>query len=85
VDTKTNVIADGIVRIPSELALPHEFPLLLSQAPSLHSCWRYHPNAALTLSIVEVLFQNDCMDPLSASRQLLTDPESFTSSFGTTK
>jgi hypothetical protein len=36
VDTKTNVIADGISHVPSELALPHEFPLLLAQAPSLH-------------------------------------------------
>jgi hypothetical protein len=85
VDTKTNVIADGISRILSELALPHEFPLLLVQAPSLHGCWCYHLNAALISSIVDVLLQNDCMDPLSVSRQLLTDPGSFTSSPGATK
>jgi hypothetical protein len=84
-DTKTNVIADGISRIPSELDLPHKFPLLLAQAPGLHGCQRYHPNAALTLLIVDVLLQNDCMDPLLVSRQLLTNQGSFTSSPGATK
>jgi hypothetical protein len=29
VDTKTNVIADGISRIPSELSLSHEFPIVI--------------------------------------------------------
>lgn len=85
VDTKTNLIADGISRIASELALPHKFPLLLAQAPSLHGCRRYRPNAALNSSIVDILLQNDCMDPLSVSRQLLTHPGSFTSSPGATK
>jgi hypothetical protein len=85
VNTKTNVIADGISRILSELALSHKFPLLLVQAPSLHGCWRYHPNAALISSIMDVLLRKDCMDPLSVSRQLLTDPGNFTSSPGATK
>jgi hypothetical protein len=84
VDTKTNVIADGISRIPSELSLSHEFPLLLAQAPSLHGCRRYHPNAALISSIMDALLQNECMDPLTVSRQLLTDPGNFTSSPGAT-
>ena len=37
-NTETNVIADSISSIPSELTLPHDFPLLLVQAPSLHCC-----------------------------------------------
>ena len=77
VDTKTNVIAEGSSRIPSELALPHEFHLLLMQAPSLHGCWHYHPNAALISLIVDILLWNGCMDPLTASRQLLNDPGKF--------
>jgi hypothetical protein len=85
VDTQTNVIANGISRIPSELALPHEFPLLLAQALSLHGCQCYRPSAALILLIVDVLLRNDCMDPLSVSTQLLTNPGSFTSSPGGTK
>jgi hypothetical protein len=85
VNTKTNVIADGISCIPSELALPHEFPLLLMQAPILLGCWCYHPNAALISSIVDILLRNDCIDPLSVSKQLLTDPGSFISSPGATK
>jgi hypothetical protein len=63
VDTKTNAIADGISHIPSELALPHEFPLL-AQGPSLHGYWHYRPSAALISSILHVLLRNDCMDPL---------------------
>jgi hypothetical protein len=84
VDTKTNVIADGISRIPSELSLAHEFPLLLAQAPSLHGCRRYHPNAALISSIMDALLQNECMDPLTVSKHLLTDPGNFISSPGAT-
>jgi hypothetical protein len=84
VDTKTNVIANGISRIPSELSLSHEFPLLLAQAPSLLGCRRYHPNAALILSIMDALLRNECTDPLSVSRQLLTDPGNFTSYPGAT-
>ena len=79
VDTKTNVIADGISRILSKLSLSHKFPLLLAQAPSLLGCQRYHPNAALISSIMDALLRNDCTDPLSVSRQLLTDPGNFTS------
>ena len=84
IDTKTNVIADGISSIPSEHAIPHEFPLLLAQAPSLRGCRRFHPNATLISLIVDVLLQNDCMDPLLVSKQLLTDPGKFTSSPGAT-
>jgi hypothetical protein len=84
VDTKSNVIADGISRIPSKSSLSHEFPLLLAQAPSLLGCRRFLPNAALTSSIVDILLQTACTDPLDASRQLLTDPGRFTSSPGAT-
>ena len=48
VDTKTNVIADGISQIPSEHALACSFPILLVQAPSLNGCRRFLPNAAIT-------------------------------------
>ena len=74
IDMKSNVIADVISRIPSESSLSHEFLLLLEQAPSLLGCWRFLPNAALNSSIVEVLLRTSCMDPLTASRQLLIDP-----------
>jgi hypothetical protein len=78
IDTKLNVIADGISRIPSEPSLSHKFPLLLAQAPSLLGCRRFLPNAALTSSIVDILLQTACTDPLTASKQLLTDPGRFT-------
>ena len=80
VDTKTNVIADSISQNPSEHALAHSFPILLEQAPSLNGCWHFLPNAAITSLIVDILLQNACMDPLTASRPLLTTPGRFTSS-----
>ena len=55
VDTKSNVISDGISHIPSESALPHDFPLLLVEAPSLHGCRRFLPNADLM----------DCKGPIA--------------------
>jgi hypothetical protein len=79
-DTKLNVIADEISCIQSESSLSHKFPLLLAQPPSLLGCWCFLPNAALISSIVEVLLQTGCMDPLTPSRQLLIDPGRFTSS-----
>ena len=82
IDTKSNVIADGISRIPCESSLAHEFPVLLAQAPSLLGCRRFLPNAALISSIMAVLLRTGCMDPLTASRQLLADPGRFTSSPG---
>ena len=84
VDTKTNVIADGISRMPCETSLAHEFPLLLAQAPSLLGCWRFRPNADLISSIVDALLQTGCLDPLMASKQLLIDPGRFTTSPGAT-
>ena len=84
VDTKTNVIADGISRIPSEHALAHNFPLLLAKAPSLDGCRRFLPNAAITSLIVDILLQNAYMDTLTASRPLLPTPRRFTSSPGVT-
>jgi hypothetical protein len=82
IDTKSNVIADGISRILSKSSLSREFPLLLAQAPSLLGCRRFLPNAALTSSIVDILLQTACTDPLIASRQLQTDPGRFNSSPG---
>jgi hypothetical protein len=84
VNTKLNVTADGISCIRSESSLSHKFPLLLSQAPSLLGCRRFLPNAALISSIVDILLQTACTDPLTAIRQLLTDPGKFTSSPGAT-
>jgi hypothetical protein len=83
VDTKSNVIADGISRILSESSLSHEFPLLLAQAPSLLGCQRFLPNAALTSLIVDILLRTTCTDPLT-SKQLLIDPGSFASFPGAT-
>ncbi len=82
VDTKTNVIADGISRIACESSLSHEFPLLLAQAPSLLGCRRFRPNANLISSIVDALLRTGCLDPLTASKQLLIDPGRFTTSPG---
>jgi hypothetical protein len=84
VDTKSNVIADGISRISSKSALSHKLSLLLAQAPSFLGCRRFLPNAALISSIVDILLQTACTDPLTASKQLLTDPRRFTSSPGVT-
>ena len=74
VDTKSNVIADGISRIPSKSSLTREFPLLVTQAPSLSGLWRYLPNAAIISSIMEALLQTRSMDPLMTSRLLLANP-----------
>jgi hypothetical protein len=79
VDTTSNVIADGISCISFESTISHEFPLLLAQAPSLLGCRHFLPNAALISSIVDILLQTACTDPLTASKQLLTDPGRFTS------
>jgi len=84
VDTKINVIADSISRIPCKSSLTRKFPLLLAQAPSLLGCWCFLPNADLTSSIVEVLLRTGCMDPLTARKQLLIYPGRFTSSPGAT-
>ena len=84
VDTKTNVIADGISQIPSESSLSSDFPILLTQAPSLLGCWRFLPNANIVSLIVDVLLRTASWDPLAVSRQLLTDPGRFISSPGAT-
>jgi hypothetical protein len=68
IDAELNVNADGISCISSESSLSHEFPLLLAQAPSLLGCRRFLPNAALTSSIVDILLQTACTDPLTASK-----------------
>ena len=79
VDRKSNVIANGISRILSKSSLTHEFPLLITQAPSLAGLWRYLPNAAIISLVMEALLQTGSMDPLTTSRLLLTDPERFIS------
>lgn len=55
VDTKMNFIADSISCIPSEIALPRNFPRLLAQATSLNGCWCFLPNATLISSLVDLL------------------------------
>jgi hypothetical protein len=74
VDTKSNVIADGISRLPSESSLSNNFPILLTQAPSLLGCWRFLPNADIVSLIVDVLLRTASWDPLTVSRQLLVAP-----------
>jgi hypothetical protein len=82
VDTKSNVIADGISRIPSESSLSNNFPFLLTQAPSLLGCRRFLPNAGIVSLIVDILLRTASWDPLTVSRQLLTDPGRFISYHG---
>jgi hypothetical protein len=84
IDTKSNVIADGISRIPSESSLSNNFPILLTQAPSLLGCRRFLPNADIVSLIVYILLQTASWDPLIVSRQLLTDPGRFISYPGAT-
>jgi hypothetical protein len=83
-NTKSNVIADGISRIPSESSLSNDFPILLSQAPSLLGCRRFLPNAGFISLIADVLLRTASWDPLTVSRQLLTDPGRFISYLGAT-
>ena len=85
VDTKSNVIANGISCIPSKSSLTHEFALLITQAPSLAGLRRYLPNATIISSIMAALLQTKFTDPLMTSRLLLTDPGQFTSSPGATQ
>jgi hypothetical protein len=82
VNTKSNVISDGSSCIPSKLALSHDFLLFLAKDPSLCGCQCFLPNAALISSIVAALWQTECMNLLSASKLLLTNPGRFTSSLG---
>ena len=84
VDTKSNVIADGISRITSKSSLSNDFPILLTQAPSLLGCRRFLPNADIVSLIVDVLLRTASWDPLTVSRQLLTDPGRFISYPGAT-
>ena len=77
VNTKFNTIADGLSCILSEHLLTRDFPLLLVQAPSLDCCWGFLPNAELISWIVVALLQRDCVDPLTASKPLLTNQGSF--------
>ena len=82
VDTKSNIIADGISQIPFKSSLTHEFPLLVTQATSLTGLQCYLPNAAIISLIMEALLQTRSMDPLTTSRLLLANPGRFISSPG---
>ena len=85
VDTKSNVIADGISCIPFECSLSFHFPCLLLQAPSLNGYHHYQPNVKLVLLIMVAFLQTASMDPLTTSRLLLTDPGRFLSFPGATQ
>ncbi len=82
VDTTTNVIADGISHLLTKSLLTHEFPLLITQAPSLTGLRRYLPNAAIISLIMEALLQTGSTDPLTTSRLLLANPGRFITSPG---
>ncbi len=84
VDTKSNVIANGISQIPSKSSLTHEFPLLVTQAPGLTGLRCYLPNAAIISLVMEALLQTGSMDPLVTSRLSLANPGRFISSPGAT-
>ena len=75
VDTNSNVIADGISRIPSEPLLSNDFPILLTQAPSLLCCQRFLPNAGFVLLIVDVLLRTAFWDPLTVAGSYGPIPE----------
>ena len=85
VDTKSNVIANGISQIPSKSSLTHEYPLLVTHAPSLTGLRHYLPNAAIISLIMEALLQTGSTDPLTTSRLLLKDPGRFISFPGATQ
>jgi hypothetical protein len=73
ITTKHNVIADRISRIKRETNTIPEFSSLLQDFPQLKSCKRFHPSNELISLIMDVLLQKNIIDPLAASRQLLSD------------
>ena len=73
ITTKHNVIADRISRIKRKTNTIPEFSSLLQDFPQLKSCKRFHPSNELISLIMDILLQKNIIDPLAASRQLLSD------------
>ena len=73
ITTEANVVADKISRILRESLLSHEIPRIQQEHPELAGCRRYHLSSSQLSCLLETLLQAGCLDPIEASRRLLTD------------
>ena len=71
VSTKTNIIADRILRVKKETDILPSFHSLMQDFPQLKSCCRFHPSVELVSLVTGMLLQKSSVDPLEASRRLL--------------
>jgi hypothetical protein len=77
--TTENVVMDLLSRIPSELSLLTEFPLIYQTQKGLNGCQRFLPSAELTSCIMDALLQGVCTDPIALNKRLLAAPGRTTS------
>ena len=73
VASKDNIIADRLSRATTNATLSSEFHSLLQDFPQLHSCRRFQPSQELLSLITEALLSANSLDPLEASRRVLTN------------
>ena len=73
VTTKKNVIADRISRVKKETNVIPSFHTLMQDFPQLKSCHRFHPSAELVSLVTAALLDKSSIDPLEASRRILSD------------
>jgi hypothetical protein len=74
ISTVANNVADDISRIASEEKLTHLFHLLQQEHQELRGCRRFHLSSLLASTIMEMLLQGECKNPLALSRLLRSDP-----------
>ena len=79
VSTKKNIIADRISRIKHLTDAIPSFLSLMQDFPQLKSCRRFHPSPELVSLVTDALLQENCIDPLEASRRILADLGKITS------
>jgi hypothetical protein len=79
VSTKKNIIADRISRIKHLTDAIPSFLSLMQDFPQLKSCRCFHPSPELVSLVTDALLQENCIDPLEASRRILADLGKITS------
>lgn len=77
--SEDNVVADGISRIADASHASSYFLSLIQEFPELAGCRRFHPSNELISMIMAAICQQSFADPVSASRQLLSDLGRITS------
>ena len=78
VTSKDNEIADRISRVKKETNVIPLFHTLMQDFPQLKSCHCFHPSAELVLLVTAALLDKSSIDPLDASRQILSNLDKIT-------